>query len=230
MVARSTAEVARFSPTGRIVAFGGAGDDDIQVAGNISLPAWLYGEAGNDRLKGGASNDVLLGGAGDDFLAGDSGRDLLIGGTGADRILGNAGDDILIAGTTDFDANEAALALIMQEWTRIDATFATACQPSANRRRIERGLFADRRHGPRRPHRGRAHRRRRQRLVPVQQRRRRRRQGQGDRSVHVRVTLLRGHRLVEPLSEQKGAAARGPSCFTGPITSGKPPPRDPEPG
>jgi Ca2+-binding RTX toxin-like protein len=68
---------------------------------------------------------VLLGGAGDDFLAGDSGRDLLIGGAGADRILGNADDDILIAGTTDFDANAAALALVMQEWTRADATFAT---------------------------------------------------------------------------------------------------------
>lgn len=114
----------RFSPTGRIIAYGGAGDDDIQVAGNINQSAWLYGEGGNDRLKGGASNDVLLGGAGDDFLAGDNGRDLMLGGIGADRILGNAGDDILIAGTTDFDANEAALALIMQEWTRIDATFA----------------------------------------------------------------------------------------------------------
>lgn len=50
---------------------------------------------------------------------------MLIGGTGADRILGNADDDILIAGTTDFDANAAALALVMQEWTRADATFAT---------------------------------------------------------------------------------------------------------
>jgi Ca2+-binding RTX toxin-like protein len=99
--------------------------DDLPSDNTVSLSAWLYGEGGNDRLKGGASNDVLMGGAGDDFLAGDNGRDLMIGGTGADRILGNAGDVILIAGTTDFDANEAALALIMQEWTRLDATFAT---------------------------------------------------------------------------------------------------------
>jgi Ca2+-binding RTX toxin-like protein len=118
-------EVSRFSPTGRLITYGGAGDDDIQVAGSINLPAWLYGGDGNDRLKGGAGNDVLLGGAGDDFLAGDSGRDLLIGGTGADRILGNADDDILIAGTTDFDAQDAVLALIMKEWTRTDADFAT---------------------------------------------------------------------------------------------------------
>ena len=88
------------------------------------LPAWLYGDDGNDRLKGGAGHDVLLGGAGDDLLSGNDGRDLLIGGTGADRIVGDAADDILIAGTTDFDAREAALALIMQEWTRTDANFA----------------------------------------------------------------------------------------------------------
>src|SRR5262249_53626620 len=32
-----------FAPTGRLVAYGQAGDDDIQVAGGITLPAWLYG-------------------------------------------------------------------------------------------------------------------------------------------------------------------------------------------
>src|SRR5262249_43210544 len=73
-----------FSPTGRILAYGQAGDDDIRVAGGITLPAWLYGGAGNDRLMGGAGPDVLLGGAGDDDLLGGLGRDLLIGGVGAD--------------------------------------------------------------------------------------------------------------------------------------------------
>ncbi|HVK15261.1 MAG TPA: LamG-like jellyroll fold domain-containing protein, partial [Gemmataceae bacterium] len=34
-----------FSPTGRLIVRGGDGDDDIQVAGGIELPAWLYGEA-----------------------------------------------------------------------------------------------------------------------------------------------------------------------------------------
>lgn len=114
-----------FLPTGRIVAYGLAGDDDIQVAGSISLPAWLDGGAGNDRLKGGAGHDVLLGGDGDDLLVGGDGRDLLIGGLGADRIVGNAGDDILISGATDYDASAAALLAIMNEWTRTDADFAT---------------------------------------------------------------------------------------------------------
>jgi Ca2+-binding RTX toxin-like protein len=111
-----------FEPTGRIVAFGQAGDDDIQVAGSIALSAWLYGEAGDDRLKGGAGNDCLLGGIGYDHLLGGQGGDLLIGGCEADRLVGNAGDDILIGAATIYDsnpdglANDAALMAILTEW------------------------------------------------------------------------------------------------------------------
>src|SRR5207302_3563963 len=86
-----------FAASGRLVVYGQAGDDDIQVAGSIANPAWLYGGGGNDRLKGGAGDDVLLGGDGDDLLVGGDGRDLMIGGRGADRLVGNAGDDILLA-------------------------------------------------------------------------------------------------------------------------------------
>lgn len=92
-----------YQPTGRLLAFGQDGDDDLQVAGSILLSAWLYGDGGNDRLKGGAGHDVLLGGLGDDLLIGQSGRDLIVGGRGADRIVGNSDDDILIAGYTAFD-------------------------------------------------------------------------------------------------------------------------------
>jgi Ca2+-binding RTX toxin-like protein len=77
---------------------------------------WLYGDGGNDRLKGGPGNNVLLGGDGDDLLVGGSNRDILIGGRGADRLAGNAEDDILIAGYTLFDADEAALAVILGVW------------------------------------------------------------------------------------------------------------------
>jgi Ca2+-binding RTX toxin-like protein len=104
-------------PTGRLIAYGGGGDDDIQVAGSISVPAWLYGGDGNNVLVGGAGDNVLVGGAGDDLLVGGSGRDLLIGGTGADRMIGNGGDDILIGGTTSYDADAVALGAIMAEWT-----------------------------------------------------------------------------------------------------------------
>lgn len=113
----NNASAGTFNPTGRIVAYGLAGNDDLQVAGSIANSAWLYGGTGNDRLKGGAGNDVLLGGEGDDLLVGGSGRDILIGGNGADRIVGNADDDILIAGRTAFDDNTAALCAILAEWT-----------------------------------------------------------------------------------------------------------------
>src|SRR5437899_3250494 len=56
-----------FSPTGRTVAYGQAGDDDIQVASGISLPAWLYGGDGNDRLKGGSGPNVACRPAGDEI-------------------------------------------------------------------------------------------------------------------------------------------------------------------
>jgi CSLREA domain-containing protein len=105
-----------FTPTGRIIVFGQAGNDDIEVSGSITLSAWLYGGDGNDRLKGGAGHDLLFGEAGDDLLIGGGGRDLLIGGLGADRIVGNAGDDILIGGRTVFDADLAALDAVMKEW------------------------------------------------------------------------------------------------------------------
>src|SRR5262249_6255327 len=65
-----------FHPTGRVVAHGGAGNDDIQLAGAITLRAWLYGDDGNDRLKGGSGPNVILGGAGDDLLVGGSNRDV----------------------------------------------------------------------------------------------------------------------------------------------------------
>jgi len=47
----------------------------------------------------------------------------LIGGFGSDRLVGNAAADILIAGTTDHDADEAALGAIMAERARCDASY-----------------------------------------------------------------------------------------------------------
>jgi Ca2+-binding RTX toxin-like protein len=104
----------RFNPTGRLVAYGVAGINVIQVDGGITLPAWLYAGPGNDLLHGGI--DVLVGGPGNDTLIAGGSRDLLIGGSGAAVLVGNSGDDILIAGTTAFDAHQAALAAIIAEW------------------------------------------------------------------------------------------------------------------
>ena len=111
-----------FAPTGRIVVFGQAGDDDIQLSGSIANSAWLYGGQGNDRLKSGAGNDVIVGEDGDDLLVGGSGRDLLIGGHGSDRIIGNSDDDILIAGWLEFTGRKVdqPYCEIMRVWTSAD--------------------------------------------------------------------------------------------------------------
>src|SRR5262249_40583540 len=92
-----------FSPTGRLIAYGVAGNDDIEVAGGITLPSFLYGGDGNDRLKGGGGNNVLIGGSGNNTLIGGSGSDLLIGGSGSSTLTAGSGDDLLIAGTTAYD-------------------------------------------------------------------------------------------------------------------------------
>lgn len=106
-----------FAASGRLVARGRDGDDDIQVAGGIRRSAWLFGDGGNDRLKGDQGPSVLLGGDGDDELLGGAGQDLMVGGQGADQLVGSGGDDLLIGGTTLYDAVDDALAAILAEWT-----------------------------------------------------------------------------------------------------------------
>jgi PKD repeat protein/type VI protein secretion system component Hcp len=111
------ASLGVFHPTGRLIAYGQAGDDFIQVQGNITLPTLLDGGDGNDTLVGGRGDNVLVGGAGDDVLIGGRGRNLLIGGMGRDRLVGGPGDDLLIGGTTAFDANAVALSALLAEWS-----------------------------------------------------------------------------------------------------------------
>jgi Ca2+-binding RTX toxin-like protein len=79
----------------------------------------LRGGAGNDTLNASAftGSAVLIGAAGDDTLTGGAGRDILVGGLGSDTLNGGGGDDILIGGTTDFDAVDAALLALLNEWT-----------------------------------------------------------------------------------------------------------------
>jgi hypothetical protein len=107
-----------FAPTSRIVVYGQAGNDDIQVAGAVRFAAWLYGGDGNDRLKGGNAHDLLFGGLGNDNLLGGQGNDLLGGDAGADRLVGEAGDDILIDGSLTLADGDTSLQQIMDEWKK----------------------------------------------------------------------------------------------------------------
>ena len=107
----------------RIVVYGGAGNDWIQVENSITLPVLLDGGAGNDWLMGGSGSNILIGGEGDDRLFGNALRNLLIGGLGHDVLSAGHGQDILIGGTTDYDGQLAALGTVMREWERTDVEY-----------------------------------------------------------------------------------------------------------
>ena len=104
----------------RIVVYGLDGNDDIQVDGGSSVPAWFFGGGGNDVLRGGKGNDVLVGGDGNDSLDGGDGQDMLIGGGGQDTLLAGKGSTLLIGGCSAYDLptlrNLQALDLLMAEW------------------------------------------------------------------------------------------------------------------
>jgi Ca2+-binding RTX toxin-like protein len=107
-----------FAPTSRVVVYGQDGNDNIQVAGGVRLPAWLYGGNGNDRLKGGNGNDFLFGGAGNDELLGGGGNDVLVGDVGADRLVGEAGNDVLIAGGVSATLTDTAIKSLVDTWAK----------------------------------------------------------------------------------------------------------------
>ena len=101
--------------SGNDVLDGGAGNDTIRAGSGDDL---IRGGDGDDFLHGGGGNDIVLGEAGNDHLDGKNGRDLLIGGLGADLLRGGGHQEVLIAGTTDYDNNDAALRALLAEWTR----------------------------------------------------------------------------------------------------------------
>ena len=103
-----------------VIVYGKGGDDDIEIVAALTQEAFLFGDLGNDRLKGGNGPNALVGGDGDDELIGSKGNDVLIGGRGVDRLVGNQGDDLLVAGFTDHDSNLVALCAILKEWSRTD--------------------------------------------------------------------------------------------------------------
>jgi autotransporter-associated beta strand protein len=119
-------------PSGRIIVTGGNGDDNIQIAGAIANPVWLYGDAGNDRLNAGNGGSLLIGGDGNDQLLGGGGRDVMIGGEGADHLVGNSDDDILVAGFTVQDSRSSLghddfWCQVLDEWNSGDS-FASRVQ------------------------------------------------------------------------------------------------------
>jgi hypothetical protein len=76
------------------------------------------------NATGGLGNNVLVGNGLANVLTGGQGRNVIIGGGGGDTLTAGPGEDLLIAGTTSFDIEDTALALIAAEWFRTDEKFA----------------------------------------------------------------------------------------------------------
>jgi RHS repeat-associated protein len=98
------------------VAYLGAGDDHLNIAGDIMIPAIIHGEAGNDYLAAGGGPSVLLGGEGNDRLNGGPGTGILVGGSGLDELIGGSGGDVLIGGRLDRSDDDDFLAELLGAW------------------------------------------------------------------------------------------------------------------
>ena len=121
MVISGKSKLGPFLPTGRIIVYGLAGNDRITVAANITIPAMLFGGAGNDTLTGGGANDVLVGGDGNDVLNGGKAANILLGGAGIDNLKGGRPGNVLVPAATPYDAgqfsDQIALASLLDEWS-----------------------------------------------------------------------------------------------------------------
>jgi Ca2+-binding RTX toxin-like protein len=81
---RASADFRIADVTNGIRLIGRSGNDSLHVDSTVNLPAFLYGQGGNDDLNGGSGNDELWGGEGNDNLIGGRGGDRFSGGDGSD--------------------------------------------------------------------------------------------------------------------------------------------------
>ena len=141
----SKVTMAFSSAVSRVVVYGGAGNDSIQVDNGVSVPTWLFGGDGNDNLIGGGGPVLLLGGNGNDTLTSRNGRAIMIGGSGSDTVKSGSGDAILIAGTTNYDANDQALASYLLDWNSATdyATRVSKLSPWLNSSTVHDDAVAD---------------------------------------------------------------------------------------
>ncbi len=110
-----------FSPTGLIIAQGGAGNDTITVSKAVTRSVVLNGGDGNDTLTSGGGPSVLIGGAGNDILNSTaSPSSVLIADAGTNTLNGGA-NALLVSGSTIYTQstiNLPALVQILNEWSR----------------------------------------------------------------------------------------------------------------
>ncbi len=88
--------LAIFGDTGNDELRGGKGNDSLNAGEGVDK---LWGDDGTDTLDGGNDVDELRGGAGNDIINGVSGDDLMWGDTGNDTLNGGLGADLINGGT-----------------------------------------------------------------------------------------------------------------------------------
>src|SRR5262245_23306043 len=108
----------------RIEVYAQGGNDQVNIAQNVTAPAFVFGGDGHDELQAGGGPAVLVSGRGGDTRKGSASPAILIGGSGVDGLDGLSGNDLLIAATTQFDANLTALTALLLEWSRTDVSYA----------------------------------------------------------------------------------------------------------
>jgi len=85
---------------------GGASANTLDASVFTLGSVFLYGESGDDTLRGGHGNDQLEGGAGDDLLSGGAGRDRIVGRGDTNFTL--SANQLSGLGTDSFDGIEEA--------------------------------------------------------------------------------------------------------------------------
>lgn len=92
---------------------------------NATNDGFIYGDYGNDEIRGADKSDHLSGGPGSDVIYGNNGGDFIEGGSGIDSLYGGEGDDVFSGGEgadyfdcgpgidsiDDFDSTEGDFAL-----------------------------------------------------------------------------------------------------------------------
>ncbi|WP_392533892.1 DUF4347 domain-containing protein [Nostoc sp. C117] len=105
------------STIGRIIIYGNAGDDTITVNSDLgAINAVIFGDVGNDTIRGGIGNNLIDGGNDNDTIYGGIDKDILLGSFGQDTINADKGDDILISGSYRYSSDLSAIAALLAAW------------------------------------------------------------------------------------------------------------------
>ena len=81
-----------------ILVIGGGSDDNLQVAGNVTVSTAVDGGAGNDTIGSGAGNDTISDLLGNNQIHAGKGNDTVTVGDGANQIWTDGGKDVVVTG------------------------------------------------------------------------------------------------------------------------------------